>query len=654
MSGGINSYDIKIDNEPYIFAGEGIVLGDALREPAPKHELGSALIENVVTGLGPKVNRGNGYYDIHRLIPTVEGQLIFHPLVDVGAQHTLGGGSTYTPGVFHHPAASGGAQYIAFGKQIYAIFLADFVALTYTNCTGSDPTGAPISNANARYTGGAFVWRNRIYFGIEDSTNGLAIGYAFIDFAVSPTAVTLKTDEFGKAFSFAASARGRLFLSRNKSNVVGLDPIELRWSPDMDHNYDDDVTPFAIYGDTGTFVYGIENRPRTTWVTMLGSAAIFFLANGGALASDEAGFTGIIAGPSQASAAEDNFQGFGAVPYLDGIAYRVGYGGPLHLNPVTLVTRSLSPGNLQDLTLETNDVTIRCMTSIGEHLLYAGDKYLYEVVWIGNTPVLHKHMDLSQFVPAGFVPGAMSYQGGFLVITMVNTSTSRFIQMHLEPIPSINISTTVYAGAARTGFIDTGIMSGPQRAAHMTKLWLQVRGMHYQQANVGNFLSYSNALVDESKAVTLPNVTAAGPWASGITGAPQTNRLGRTLSFRLTDNVVAYTGFNERIFTPIVADFLWVPTEDDMLTLKLRCSAETPMRTGGAWIDRSARAQVDALLAKSRTVISVVFSDGTPTPATWSMFVQDVSSARAGENEAASPQYLADDYIVQLVCRRLS
>jgi hypothetical protein len=651
----VNSYDIKIDNEPYVFAGEGIVLGDALHEPAPKHELGSAVIENVVTGLGPKVNRGNGYYDIHRLIPTVEGQLIFNPTMRVGGAHTLEGTSEYTPGIFHHPVGNAGANYIAYGRAIYAIFLTDIVALTYTNCTGDDPTGAPINNANARYTGGAFTWRNRVYFGIEDSSNGKAIGYAYIDLAVSPTAVTLKDDSFSKAFSYAAAGRGRLFLARNQSNVIGNDPIQLRWSPDMDHDYSDDATPFTVYGDTGTFVYAIENRPRVTWIRMLGSAVIFFTANGGALASDEAGFIGIIGGPSQSSGAEDNFQGFGAVPYLDGLAYRINFGGPIHLNPVTLVTRSFSPGNLQDLTLENNDVTILCMTSVGEHLLYAGGRYLYEVVWIGATPVLHKHMDFSNFVDLdGYTPGAMSYQGGLLVITFVNTDTNQFRQVQMEPMPSINVSTEAVSDIARSGYIDTGILVGPSRATHMTKLWLQVRGTHYTRVDPLNTLSFSNALVDESKVVSIASVVSPGPWAAQISGAPQLNRLGRTLSFRLNMNTNGYTGFNERVFTPIVADFLWVPTEDDMLTLKLLASAEVPMRTGGSWVDRSARAQVDALLAKSRTVITVEFSDGSPTPATWTMFVQDVTAARVGGENAASSGYGADDYVVSMVCRRLA
>lgn len=648
----MNSYDVKIDSLPYLFAAEGITLGDALKEPAPPRQLGSAVIENVVTGIGPKVNRGNGYYDVHRLIPTIEGQLIFHPKVAVGAQHTLTGGSDYTPGVHHHPGVGG--QYIPFGKMIYLITIGDTVTLTYTNCTGADPTAAPISNANARYTGGAFQWRNRMYFGIEDSTNGLVLGYAYIDFAVSATAVILKSDAFGKGFSFGAAARGRLFITRNKSNVVGLDPIELKWSPDMTHNYDDDVTPFSIYGNTGTFIYGIENKPRTTWVSMLGSAALFFLANGAVLASDEAGFVGIIAGPSQSSAAEDNFQGFGAVPYLDGMAYRVNYGGPLHINPVTLVTRSLSPGNLQDISLEMHDVTIRCMTSVGEHLLYAGDKYLYEVVWIGNTPVLHKHIDLSQFAAAGFVPGDMTFQGGLLVITMVNTSTNRFQQIQMEPIPAINKSTTVYAGASISGYLDTGILMGPERAMHMTKLWLQVRGAHYTRVNAGNSLSFSNGLVDESKAVSLASVTAAGPWSSAIAGAPQLNRLGRTLSFRMSMNVVGYTGFEEKVFTPIVADFVWCPNMDDMITLSIIASAEQPERVGGAWIDRSARTIVDTLLAKLYTIISVEFSDGSPTPATWSMFVEGVQASRMGEQAAADSGYGSDSYIVKMVCRRLS
>lgn len=649
----MRSFDIKIDTEPYLFAGEGIVLGDALTEPAPPRELGSALLENVVTGLGPRVARGNGYYNAHRLIPTIEGQLIFHPKAAMGSQHVMTGGAEYTPGVHHHPFGNAGAQYIAYGKQIYAIFLSDIVPMTYTECTGADPTGAPISNAFARYTGGAFIWRNSIYFGIENALTGQAIGYSYIDMAVSPTVVTVRDDTEGKGFSYGASGRGRLFIARNQSNVLGLDPLELRWSPDMANDYNS--ATFSLYGDFGTFNYAIENRPRVTWVSMIGSAAIFMLANGGALASDETGFLGIIAPPSAASASEDNAQGFGAVPYLDGLAYRVNFGGPLHLNPVTLVTRSMSPGNLQDLSVENNDVTIRCMTSIGEHLLYAGDRYLYEVVWTGNTPVLHKHMDFSQFagIPAGFVPGAMTYQGGLLVITFINTTTARLIHTQWEPIPSINTSTTAYSGASIVGFLEPGILIGPSRAAHMTKLWLQVRGAYYTRINSGNALSFTNCFVDGTKGVSIAPVTSIGPWASAITASPQLNRLGRTLEFRLNMSVAGYTGFDERLYTPIVADFLWCPTNTDMLTLTLIASAEQQQRVGGLWAHRSAVQIRDALHAKQYTVITVEFGDG-PSATTWTMFVEAVDSARVGESGAADSGYGSDSYIVKMACRRLA
>lgn len=640
----VKSYDVLIDGQPYIFDAEGLVLGDALTEPAPPRQLGSAVIENIATGIGPKLSRGNGYYDIHRLIPSVEGQLIHVPKVSVGAQHVLGGLSEYTPGIKHHPFAQAGAQYIAFGKAIYSITLADVVALTYTNVTGSDPTAAPISNANARYTGGGFVWRNRIYFGIENALNGDCVGYAYVD-AATPTAAIILSDAAGKGFSYGAASRGRVFVARNKGAPDG---IQLKWSSDMANDYS--AAGHTQYGSTGTFVYGIENRPRVTWVEMLGSAVLFFLANGGVLASDEAGFIGIAGGRAQASAAEDNFQGFGAVPYLDGMAYRVNYGGPHHINPVTLLTKSMSPGNVQDVPLDVNDVTIRCMTSVGEHLLMAGDKYLYDIVWTGAQPVVHKIMDLSLIASAGFVPGDMTYQGGLLVITMVNTATSRFQQIQLEPIPSINKSILTPGGAV-VGWVEPGILVGPARAASMTKLWLQVRGSHYTRVNAASTLSFSTALVDETKAVTIAGISAPGPWAAAITASPQLNRLGRTLSFRLNVNSAGHTGFDERVYMPIVADFLWAPSNTDMLTLTLKATSEQLGRAGGLLRSRSARQVVDALIAKQYTVITVVFSDGSPSPATWTMFVEGVEAARTVEAESGTA---ADAYVVKMACRRLS
>lgn len=636
------SYDILIDDIPYMFGSlDGIQLGDAIREPAAPLQLGSATIENVSDGLGPKLARNNGYYDIHRLIPTVEGQLIFTPMAAEGAAFALSGLRDYTPGLFHHSCAAG--QYIALGTRIYRLNLTDFAALTYTLVASSDPTAAPISNANARYTGGAFVWRNKIYFGIENGLNGQAIGYAMIDFVADDDLATIFSDAAGKAFSYAAANRGRIFLARNQASPTG---IQLRWSPDMANDYES--ASHTLFGDSGTFIYGIENRPRVTWVLMLGSAALFFRADGSVLSSDEAGFIGITSPRSQSSGALDNTQGFGAVHYLDGAAYPVFAGGPHHINPVNLVTRSLSPGSLQDIPIEVQDADVNSLYAVGEHLFMAGDRYLYDVVWHGTQPIAHKLMDMTTIAGAGYVVGGMTQQGGILAVTMFNTTSGHFKQVHLEVLPSLRVSTEAYAGAAVQGWIEPGILVGPERAASMTKLWLGVRGNQYTRVNAGNSITFTNELVDESKAVDIASITAAGPFSAAITATPQTNRLGRSLSFRLNMNAVGYTGFQERLYLPLVADFLWAPTVDDKLTLNLEVAAEQATRVGGVRIRTSSRGGADALNAKLHTVITVKFKD---SDSVWTMFVEAVDVVRKQDTESRDGQ---DTYTVQMVCRRLS
>lgn len=641
----VKSYDVLIDGEPYQFAGEGITFGDSLLDPAPISQLGSAIVENVADGIGPKLSRNNGYYDIHRLIPTVEGQLIFPPMAQVGAEFPLSGSIDYTPGIFHHTCPAG--QYIALGSRIYRMNLVDFAALTYTLVASSEATAI---HANARYTGGAFVWRDRIYFGIENALNGQAIGYAWIDFVADDDLATVVLDT-DKGFSYAASNRGRLFIAQNQASP---NHTKLKWSPDMATDFTD--AGFDLYGDNtttgGTFVYGIEGRPRVTWVLMIGSAALFFRADGSVLASDEGGFIGIASPRSQSSGALDNTQGFGAVHYLDGAAYNVFAGGPHHINPVNLLTRSLSPGNVQDVTIEVQDVDVNSLYAVGEHLLMAGDNYLYDILWSTNIPVVHKLMNLKTLAAnANYVPGSMTQQGGILCVTMFNSVSSRFQQFHLELLPSLRVSTEVYAGSAVQGWLEPGIMVGPERASHMTKLWLQVRGTYYTRVNASNTLSFTTGLVDETKAVSVASVASVGPFAAAITGAPQTNRLGRTLSFRLNMNVQGFTGFNERLYFPLAADFLWAPTTDDKLILKLLCTSEQNSRAGGILTRRSARFVADALNAKSRTIITVKFSDGSPTPAEWTMYVEQVEVQRATQAEAG---YATDSYVATLLCRRLS
>lgn len=654
----MRSYDVLIDGEPYIFEKEGITLGNTLLEPGAPRQIGSAVIEDVITGLGPAVNRGNGYYDIHRLIPTVEGQLIFAPTATAGPERNLNGfSSDYTPGIHHHPFTSAGGQYIAFGKYIYAIFLSDIATLSYTQVDASD--ASTIGNAFARYTGGAFVWRNKMYFGIENSLNGQALGYAWVD-AAFPTDSVVVAD-LVKGFSYAASGRGRLFIAQNQAVPPGTDGIPLKWSSDMAHDYSDAL--FTLYGTTGTFVYAIENRPRVTWVGMQGSAVLFFLADGSVLASDEAGFIGIISGRSQSSAAEDNFQGFGAVPFLDGMAFPVNFGGPHHINPVTLLTKSLSVGNVQDVPLDVHDIRINCMTSVGEHLLMAGDRYLYDLVWSRQAPVVHKICDLWQVGtdygvsnPNSYIASAMTYQGGLLVITMLDRADFRIRQIQMEITPALNRSVATYNAGPLMGWIRPGVLIGSDRAQSMTKLWLQIRGANFASRSSGATISFDQVHVDES-AFNIPvaDVVGTGPWSARISQSAQP--IGRTLSFRMKLNTPQYTGFSERIYTPIVADFVWAPDAEDMVTLTLRASAEQLSRVGGALVRRSARDTADALLSKLHQFITVQFSDGSPENTTgssagalWDMFVEEVEAKRGVEADSG---YGSDSYVVTLACRRL-
>lgn len=638
---GVKSYDILINDLPYMFGNKGgIDLGDSLVDPAPPTQLGSAIVENVSNGIGPKLARGNGYYDLHRLIPTVEGQLIFPPKAQVGNAFALTGSLDYTPGLFHHSTPAG--QYIALGTRIYRLNLVDFVGLTYTLVASSDCTAAPISNANARYTGGAFVWRNRIYFGIENGLNGGVLGYSYVDFVVDDDLAVVVNDA-AKGFSYGAADRGRLFIAQNQAHPLG---IKLKWSPDMATNFDD--AGFDLFGDTGTFVYGIETRPRVTWALMMGSAVLFFRADGSVLASDEAGFIGVTSPRSQSSGALDNTQGFGAVHYLDGAAFPVFAGGPHHINPVTLTTRSLSPGNLQDVPIEVEDPDIGPMYAVGEHLFMAGDTYLYDLLWTHQTPIAHKLFNMVTLAGAGYVVGAMTQQGGILAITMYNSSSGHFKQIHMEVLPSLRVSTEAYSGAALNGWIEPGILVGPERAASMTKLWLQVRSPYFTRVGAGNTVSFTNELVDQTKTVDIATVTGVGPFAAAISGTPQTNRLGRTLSFRLNLNPTEYTGFNERLYLPLACDFLWAPDADDRITIRVELTSEQPSRSGSVLIRTGARAAADVLNAMLNTVQTVKFPDSS---AAWVVFVEqtEVKQLDSAESGTGAPSYLAT-----LVCRRLA
>jgi len=197
-------------------------------------------------------------------------------------------------------------------------------------------------------------------------------------------------------------------------------------------------------------------------------------------------------------------------------------------------------------------------------------------------------------------------------------------------------------GLAGTAELDLAPIDGPNPAANMTKLWLQVRG-RFNKGSGAATLKFEDFQLD-GQAVSIADVTDDGAFAVPITAASlsESNLLARSLS----QGTLTLDGptHDTNLPLPLIFDFTWVPSQADRMVFNLLVASETPSNDASLWV-RSGWDMLEALQALRNTVVTVDFPNGD----SWRVLVESVASKELPENDSRGES----DAAVQVQIRRL-
>jgi hypothetical protein len=228
-----------------------------------------------------------------------------------------------------------------------------------------------------------------------------------------------------------------------------------------------------------------------------------------------------------------------------------------------------------------------------------------------------------------------------LLYYLVHNESTDSIIVRYKPLRLPNDQHVAGTGLSTASIVNLSNMAGPTPAANMTKVWNQIRGDWYKGSSGSAVLGFTGFKIDGS-AVTLGSVSTSGPFSIDFTGTAA-NRLGR----ELTAGVVTLTNpvYDTRVDFPLTLDFVWVPSTQDALTIKVLVSAEVTGRVASLW-RRAPWAQAKVLLALRNTVTTLIFPEGD----SWTVFVEGVSIGDIKEPDGAGQR--AREATVQM--RRLA
>jgi hypothetical protein len=161
----MKSYDILLAGEPYVFAGRGIELGGAEKEPAPVGQLGSIVISSLHAGLGPARDLAPGRY-LSATNAILHKPGLFIPDFNLPAALTSydRGTPLYPWMLAYEKGAPADYAFVIGPKKIYW-FDPHVDSPTLTEVAGSD---LATLTGDKCYTGSCFPWNNRWIFGFED------------------------------------------------------------------------------------------------------------------------------------------------------------------------------------------------------------------------------------------------------------------------------------------------------------------------------------------------------------------------------------------------------------------------------------------------------------------------------------------------------
>lgn len=623
------SWDVKINDEPYMLGGApGIILGAALNEPARPTEVGSVVIATLHAGIGRSMENGIlRYKEARNADLTIPGEFL------PGYQATTVGSFTATGLVLSRPAfgyvpSEDGNRVFVTGGKICQTFDPEAPVSGLTNllgAVGSGHDGAALStmiNTNAEFSGASFAVGGssasgdaQLVFGVirNDATH-LYEPSAHLWARPGSAGIFLGTE----LIAYGAAGRNRAFYSTLSGTTIGL-----RWLPFVPgQTLDANTTKFPA---SGVISLG---QPHVSWFSMIGKALMMFRSDGAIIGADETGAISV-AGQTTLNGIDPHFARK-AMVYQDGVLLG-GRNGLWSFDPHSLTLRPAGPNYVQNISEERLRGEVTAVGSAGPYAFVAVRRVSatgvvtsrgYSYIKYSNMIATHDLIPETSAneVIVDFLPYYdHSLRHTALYYLVFNESTLVVTVKRLEMILPTDQTSLTDTGLAASAEVDLAPIDGPNPAANMTKLWLQVRGRFNKGAG-GATLKFEDFEID-GDTVSIADVTTDGTFAVPITAVSlsEANLLGRTLTQgTLTINTPTH---DSSLPLPLIFDYVWVPDTSDRITFNLLTGSETSSNNASTWV-RSGWDIIQTLRALENTIVTVDFPSGD----SWRVLVEAVES----------------------------
>lgn len=611
----VKSFDIKLNDLPYRFADSpGIQLGAALTEPGRPSEVGSIVIASLHGGIGRGFDTGVLQYSsaTEADLTTPGTFLPGYPTIAVG-NFTASNLSIMRPAFGF---GNGGRTVYVLAGQTFRTFdpSAPGSGLTTGTFTGD------AFPASSELSGSVFQYNGQLVFGIilnSSGNEGIPTAYGVL--TEGGTAITID-DAIG--ISYGASTRARAFWIEEVT-IDCASSIGLRWAPTVFGATFKGASPYIEKPTAGT--PGIDlGLPMPSWLTMVGSALLIMRQDGAIIGSDETGLLSVM-GNTPMNGLEVNF-GHRASTYHDGILIP-SRNGLWSFNAQSLTMRPASPNYIQGEPIERMRGEVMAANGIGPYGFVALRQVssagtitsrAYEIVRYSDRIAVHDLIPetAANEVIVDFFPYYDSTTRRTLLYYLVHNESTDDVAVRYKPLRLPSDQHQAATGISSGSAVALPGLAGPSPASSMTKLFTQIRGSFNGGSSGTAHIDFTGFTVDGA-AVTLATITADGPFAVPFLGTA-TNRIGRELTagtITLDDPVI-----DSRIDLPLTVDFIWVPSAEDALTIKVLVSGEVQGRIASLW-RRAPWGEAKALLALRNTVTTLEFPEGDD----WTVFIEGVS-----------------------------
>lgn len=647
------SWDVKINDRPYMFAegAPGIQLGGALNEPARPTEVGSVVVATFHAGIGRSMENGVlRYKEARDADLTIPGEFL------PGYQATTVGSFTATgielarPAFGYVPSEDGNRVFVTGGKICQA-FDPEAPGGGLTNLlgrVGSGFEGQALSNmfhADAEFSGSMFGVGGssaaddaQMIFGVirNDATH---LYEPSEHMWARPGSGGLA--EGSQKIAYGAAGRNRAFWSTLDGTTVGL-----RWMPFVPGTTLDANT--SKFPASGVISLG---QPHITWFSMIGKALMLFRADGAIIGADESGAISV-AGQTTMNGIDPHFARK-AMTYQDGVLLG-GRNGLWSFDPHSLTLRPAGPNYVQNISEERLRGEVTAVGSAGPYAFvgvrrvsaagvitsrgYCYIKYSNMIATHDLIPETSANEVIVDFLP--YYDKTVRHTALYYLV--FNESTLVVTVKRLELVLPTDQTVLSDTGLAATAEVDLSPIDGPNPAANMTKLWLQVRG-RFNKGSGSASLKFEDFELD-GDTVALADVTEDGPFAVPFTAVSQSeaNLLGRSLSQGTL--TLSSPTHDTNLPLPLIFDFVWVPDQADRMMFNILVAGETPSNDASLWV-RDAWEAVNALTALRNTVVTVDFPSGD----SWRVLVEAVETSEMVSVDAQGKS----DHTVKVQVRRL-